>query len=268
MSTSSTMHRSKVASREEGLAARKELLAKEKEHTRQRDELSRKRRELPWVKVDKDYFFDTPEGQRSLADLFAGRSQLIVYHFMLGPGWEAGCPSCSYIMDHVDGPMVHLNARDITLTAISRAPLAQIQAFKQRMGWQFPWASSHGNSFNFDYHVSFTQGELVSGEVYYNFEKTPAPPVEEFPGLSVFAKDESGDVYHTYSTYARGLDALIGAYQFIDLTPKGRDEDGLAHSMAWVRHHDRYGKDYAVDPNAPYAPPKGSSCPNCAGGQQ
>lgn len=266
MATTSTLNQSKIVSQNEWLTARKELLAKEKEHTRQGDDLSQQRRELPWVRVEKNYLFDTPEGKRSLAGLFAGRSQLIVYHFMLGPGWEAGCPSCSYIMDHVDGLMVHLNARDVTLMAISRAPLPQIQTFKQRMGWQFPWASSNGNSFNFDYQVSFTQDELASGEVCYNFAKMPAPPVEEFPGLSVFAKDDRGDVFHTYSTYARGLDVLLGTYNFLDLTPKGRDEDGLAFSMAWVRHHDRYGKDYVVDPKAPYAPPKGSSCPNCTGG--
>jgi predicted dithiol-disulfide oxidoreductase (DUF899 family) len=250
----------KLASRDEWLKARKALLAKEKELTHQRDALTRERMALPWVKVEKPYAFDTPAGKRSLADLFEGRTQLVVYHFMFGPTWEEGCPNCSYLMDHVDGALPHLNHRDITFTAISRAPLAKIEAFKRRMGWKFNWASSAGTDFNFDYHVSLKPEECTAGEMYYNFEKGPAADVDELPGLSVFAKDEAGAVYHTYSTYARGLDVIVGTYQYLDLVPKGRDEDGLKHSMAWVRYHDRYDANYKLDPTADYAPPKGACC--------
>jgi predicted dithiol-disulfide oxidoreductase (DUF899 family) len=250
----------KVASRDEWLKARKALLAKEKELTHQRDALTRERMALPWVKVEKQYVFDTPAGKRSLADLFDGRTQLLVYHFMFGPAWEEGCPNCSYLMDHVDGALPHLNHRDITFTAISRAPLSKLEAFRRRMGWKFNWASSAGTDFNFDYHVTATPEECTAGEMYYNFEKGPAADVDELPGLSVFAKDEAGDVFHTYSTYSRGLDMIVGTYQYLDLVPKGRDEDGLKHSMAWVRYHDRYDANYKVDPNADYAPPKGACC--------
>jgi predicted dithiol-disulfide oxidoreductase (DUF899 family) len=249
----------KVVSRDQWLKARKALLAKEKEFARQRDQLSAERRELPWEKVEKSYVFDTPRGKQSLAELFDGRSQLIVYHFMFGPGWEEGCPSCSYLMDHVDGMLPHLNARDVTFTAVSRAPLAQIEAFKRRMGWRFPWASSFGNDFNFDYNVSFTKDQVANGQMYYNYEMG-GPPIEELPGTSVFYKDAEGDVFHTYSSYARGLDILVGTYNYLDLTPKGRDEEGLAFSMAWVRHHDKYGPRYFVDSTALYTPPKTTSC--------
>jgi predicted dithiol-disulfide oxidoreductase (DUF899 family) len=254
----------KVVSREKWVEARKAHLAKEKELTRQRDELSRQRRDLPWVKVEETYVFDSPKGKETLADLFDGRSQLIVYHFMFGPGWEEGCPSCSFLMDHVDGATVHLNARDVTLVAVSRAPLHQIEAFKKRMGWRFKWVSSYGNDFNFDYHVSFTASEMAKGKVYYNYAMQEFG-AEEAPGISVFYKDEAGDIFHTYSTYARGGDILLGTYNYLDLAPKGRDEDGLAFTMAWVRHHDRYGADYAIDPNATYSPPKGSICSHCSG---
>jgi predicted dithiol-disulfide oxidoreductase (DUF899 family) len=230
----------KSVSREEWLAARKAHLAKEKEFTRLRDRLSAERRELPWVKVEKIYVFDGPDGQEALADLFEGRSQLIVYHFMFGPGWEQGCPSCSFLSDHIDGARVHLAHRDVTLLAVSRAPLPQIEAFKQRMGWRFKWVSSHGNDFNRDYHVSFTPDEMASGKVYYNYEQDTFPS-EEAPGASVFYKDDAGDIFHTYSCYARGLDMLVGAYNYLDLVPKGRDEGELPWTMAWVRHHDRYG---------------------------
>jgi predicted dithiol-disulfide oxidoreductase (DUF899 family) len=228
-----------VVSQDQWLAARKEFLRKEKEFTRARDRLSVERRELPWVRVERPYAFETPDGTRTLADLFDGRSQLIVYHFMLGPGWEEGCPSCSLLADHFDGAAVHLAQRDATLTAVSRAPFARIEAFKQRMGWRFPWVSSHGSDFNFDYHVSFTEEERAKGEVSYNY--APRAVGEENPGTSVFYKDEQGGIFHTYSSYGRGLDMLIGAYNWLDLVPKGRDEDGLAFTMAWVRHHDRYG---------------------------
>jgi predicted dithiol-disulfide oxidoreductase (DUF899 family) len=259
--TATPKHR--IVSREEWLVARKAHLEKEKEFTRQRDELSRQRRELPWVKVDKNYVFDGPKGKETLADLFEGRSQLIIYHFMFGPGWEEGCPSCSFLSDHIDGSLVHLNARDVTLVVVSRAPLPQIEAFKKRMGWRFKWVSSFANDFNYDYHVSFTKEELAKGKVYYNYALQEFG-AEEAPGASVFYKDGSGTIYHTYSGYARGGDILLGAYNYLDLTPKGRDEDGLAFTMAWVRHHDRYGDDYVVDPSANYSPPKGSSCSHCA----
>ncbi len=229
-----------VVSREEWLAARKRLLSKEKELTRLRDRLSAERRELPWVRVEKEYVFEGPDGKETLADLFDGRSQLIVYHFMLGPGWEQGCPSCSLVSDHIDGANWHLPHRDITLLAVSRAPLSEIAAFKRRMGWRFKWVSSYGNDFNHDFHVSFTPDEMAQGEVYYNYARREFPS-EEAPGLSVFCQDPSGAVFHTYSTYARGLDMLIGAYTYLDLAPKGRDEADLPWTMAWVRHHDRYG---------------------------
>jgi predicted dithiol-disulfide oxidoreductase (DUF899 family) len=229
----------KVVSEQEWLAARKAHLAKEKEFTRARDELSRQRRALPWVKVEKPYVFDGPRGKETLADLFDGRSQLIVYHFMFGPGWEQGCPSCSFLADHFDGAVAHLAQRDVTLLAVSRAPLPQIEAFNRRMGWRFKWVSSYGNDFNRDYHVSFTTDEMAQGKVNYNYEMREFGS-EEAPGASVFYKDATGDVFHTYSSYARGLDMLLGAYHYLDLVPKGRDEDALAYTMAWVRHHDRY----------------------------
>lgn len=188
-------------------------------------------------KDDKTYVFDGPDGKQSLADLFDGRGQLIVYHFMLGPGWKEGCPSCSLLADHFDGAAIHLAQRDVTLVAVSRAPLAEIQAYHKRMGWKFKWVSSFGTDFNHDFHVSFTPQEMA-GEVDYNYAKGKFPS-EEAPGLSAFIKSQ-GDVFHTYSAYARGLDILVGAYNFLDLAPKGRDEDGLPWTMAWVRRHDEY----------------------------
>jgi predicted dithiol-disulfide oxidoreductase (DUF899 family) len=259
--TQSATVSSKVVSPAEWLAARKDLLTKEKEFSRLRDELGRKRRQLPWERVEKQYVFDGPNGKETLADLFGGRSQLIVYHFMFGPGWKEGCPSCSYLADHFDGSTIHLANRDVTLLAISRAPLPEIEAFKKRMGWRFKWVSSFGNDFNRDYHVSFTKDEKAKGNVYYNYTMSEFPS-EEGPGASVFYKNESGQIFHTYSTYARGLDTLIGTYNFLDLVPKGRDEEGLAHTMAWVRHHDKYAQGYVVDPKAPYKQPEkaDSSC--------
>ena len=233
------MATNKVASPAEWLAARKEYLIKEKEFTRLRDELSRQRRELPWEKVEKPYVFDGPNARETLSTLFDGRNQLIVYHFMLGPGWKEGCKSCSFLSDHFDGLAIHPANRDVALAVVSRAPLTEIEAFKKRMGWSFKWVSSFGSDFNYDYHVSFTKDELAQGEVYYNYGREKFGG-EEAPGLSVFTKDATGDVFHTYSSYARGLDILVGAYNFLDLAPKGRDEDGLAFTMAWVRHHDRY----------------------------
>lgn len=228
-----------VVSRQEWLAARTAFLAKEKEFTRLRDELSRQRRELPWVKVDKLYVFEGPSGKETLAELFGKRSQLIVYHFMFSPEWDEGCPHCSFWADHYDGMVVHLDHRDATFVVISRAPLAKIQAFKNRMGWRFKWVSSSQTDFNYDYGVSFSPQDIRSGSAFYNYAKTdPGPPDRE--GLSAFYKDERGAVFHTYSTYARGIDMLNGTYNCLDLAPKGRDEDGLASPQHWVRHHDRY----------------------------
>jgi predicted dithiol-disulfide oxidoreductase (DUF899 family) len=203
-----------------------------------RDQVSEQRRQLPWVRVEKEYVFAGPDGKETLADLFDGRSQLIVYHFMLGPDWEEGCKSCSYLADHFDGANIHLPHRDVAFIAVSRAPLPEIQAYQKRMGWRFKWVSSNENDFNFDYHVSFTPEEEKKNEVYYNYQKQEFMS-DELPGLSVFYRDEEGTVYHTYSTYARGLDGLVGTYQFLDLVPKGRDENPES-SMDWVRRHDEY----------------------------
>lgn len=237
-----------VVSSEEWLQARLDLLAKEKQLRKQMDEVARLRRELPWERVESNYLFETARGQKTLAELFEGRSQLMLYHFMFAPEWEQGCTGCSFVGDHVDGALIHLAQRDVTWTAVSRAPLAKIDAFKKRMGWKFPWVSSFGSGFNFDYHVSFTAEEMARGEVYYNYARRTFPQ-SEGPGLSVFYKDEAGQVFHTYSVYARGLDILLGTYNYLDLAPKGRDEDGLVMPMAWVRHHDRYENS-----------PKASSC--------
>jgi predicted dithiol-disulfide oxidoreductase (DUF899 family) len=229
-----------VVSRAEWLEARKQLLLKEKSYTRQGDALAAERRNLPWVRVERDYVFEAPGGNQSLADLFEGRSQLIVQHFMFGPGWKEGCPSCSFMADHVGGALVHLAHRDVTFVAVSRAPLSQIEGFKKRMGWGFKWVSSAGNDFNFDYGVSFTKEEMAKGKVNYNYGMEDFPS-EEAPGISVFYRNDAGDVFHTYSTYGRGVEVMMGSYRLLDLVPKGRDEAGLPSTMAWVRHHDRYG---------------------------
>jgi predicted dithiol-disulfide oxidoreductase (DUF899 family) len=250
--------RPRVVSPDEWLVARKKLLAKEKQLTRQRDAVNSVRRDLPWTKVDKQYVFDGPNGKETLADLFAGRSQLIVYHFMFGPDWNEGCPSCSFNMDHTDGALVHLAQRDVTFVAISRAPISKIAPFKKRMGWRFRWVSSYGIDFNYDYHVSFTKDEMTKGKVYYNFDLNEFPS-EEAPGISVFYKDSSGDIFHTYSSYARGTETALGTYNYLDLVPKGRDEDGLAFTMSWVRHHDRYDDGYLADPTKPYWPANAAS---------
>lgn len=255
-----TQHR--VVTREEWIAARKELLAKEKELTRWRDQLSAERRQLPWVKIEKDYVFDGPGGKTSLGELFAGRSQLAIYHFMFGPDWQEGCPSCSFLSDHIDGALPHLAARDVTVVMVSRAPLAKIEAFKQRMGWHFNWVSSFANDFNFDFHVSFTQAEQAQGEVDYNYSRQSFPSAEA-PGLSVFYRDPNGNIFHTYSTYARGLDPLAGTYTILDLVPKGRDEENLSFSMEWVRHHDRYPTGEFADPDKPYWPETAKSASGC-----
>ncbi|AYG65530.1 MULTISPECIES: thioredoxin family protein [unclassified Rhizobium] len=227
-----------VVSREVWLEARRQLLAREKEATHLRDRVNVERLALPWVKVDKDYVFDTTAGKKTLADLFDGRSQLIIYHFMLGPDWEAGCTGCSFLADHFDGALPHLSHHDVTLVAVSRAPLEKVEAYKKRMGWNFPWVSSFANDFNFDYHVSFTKEQLAGEKVFYNF--TPMDSAEgfdELPGLSAFYKDDAGNVFHTYSSYARGPEELIGTLMILDRAPKGRNEDS---TMNFVRRHDEY----------------------------
>jgi predicted dithiol-disulfide oxidoreductase (DUF899 family) len=229
-----TMHR--IVSEAEWLEARRAHLAKEKEFTRLRDELARARRELPWVKVEKTYVFDAPEGKVTLADLFAGRSQLIVQHFMFGPDWNEGCPSCSFWTDNFNGIDVHLAHRDTSFALVSRGPIDRLEAYRRRMGWNLRWVSSLGNDFNFDYAVSFPAEEKA---LKYNFG-TIKPHGQENPGLSAFRRDDDGTIYRTYSTYARGLDVLNGTYHLLDMTSKGRDEDGLPFSMSWVRRHDKY----------------------------
>lgn len=233
------MNDHEILPHDEWVEARKALLAREKEFTRLRDELTEARRALPWEKVDTEYVFDTPDGKESLSDLFGKHSQLIVYHFMLGPGWEEGCKSCSLLADHFNPAVVHLAQRDVTMLAVSRAPLSEIEAFKKRMGWTFKWVSSSKNDFNRDFHVSFTQEELDSGEAYYNYRSAGFPSTEA-PGASVFYKNPKGDIFHTYSVYARGLDMFISAYHYLDIVPKGRDEDDLDYTMEWVRLHDEY----------------------------
>ena len=250
----------KIVSHDEWLAARKTYLAEEKAFSRARDALSKKRRELPWEKVDKAYVFDGPSGKETLADLFGGKSQLIVYHFMLGPGWEEGCPSCSLIADHFDGATIHLQQRDVSLVVVSRAPWPQIEKFQRRMGWQFKWVSSFATDFNFDYQVSATPQEKTKGVAHYNYQDTTFPS-EERPGISVFYKNEAGKIFHTYSSYGRGLDMLIGAYNLLDIAPKGRDEEDLAYGMAWVRHHDKYKSD--AKPRERYEEPKKQSDSCC-----
>lgn len=233
------MQNHKIVSKEEWLVARKELLAREKESTRLRDQLSAERRKLPWVKVESEYLFDIPKGQESLSDLFEGRSQLIIYHFMYGPDWAEGCPSCSFWADNFNGINIHLNHRDINLVVVSRARLETLEAYKRRMNWSFRWVSSFGSDFNRDYNVSFTPEEAEKGEVFYNF-RVGKVPGEEVQGISVFYKNEQGDVFHTYSCYARGLDMVNGAYHYMDLAPKGRDEGSLPYTMAWLSRHDQY----------------------------
>ncbi|MEZ5833212.1 MAG: thioredoxin family protein [Dongiaceae bacterium] len=234
------MDQHRIVPHDQWIAARRDFLAKEKEFTRLRDELSRERRELPWERVEKNYVFDGPSGKESLADLFAGKSQLIVYHLMFAPDWDAACKSCSFWADNFNNIPVHLKHRDIALIAISRAPLAKLEAYRKRMGWSFKWVSSGGNDFNYDYRVSFTPNELEKGELDYNYGKV-GMRAPELPGISVFYKDNTGAIFHTYSCYARGLDMMNGAYSYMDLAPKGRDEAGQTpHAMAWVRRHDEY----------------------------
>lgn len=225
-----------VVSSDDWLTARRDLLKAEKELTRHRDKVARQRLTLPWVRIDKEYSFDTLDGPRSLADLFDGRSQLLVQHFMFGPGWKEGCPSCSFMADHSDGMNMHLANHDVTMIAVSRAPLAQIERYRERMGWQFKWVSSFGSDFNHDFRVSFTQEEIAGGHIDYNFGEW-SETGEEWPGVSAFFKDEAGGIFRTYSTYGRGVEVMMGTYNMLDLAPKGRNE---AEGMDWVRRHDRY----------------------------
>ncbi|MFT4182986.1 MAG: thioredoxin family protein [Rhizobium sp.] len=227
-----------VVSREAWLEARRKLLAREKEATHLRDSVNAERLALPWVKVDKPYMFETPTGKRSLADLFEGRSQLLVYHFMLGPDWEAGCPGCSFLADHFDATLPHLNHHDVTLVAVSRAPIDKVEAYRKRMGWSFPWVSSFGSDFNFDYHVSFSKDQLAGETIFYNFNAMdPSEGHDELPGLSAFQKDQAGNIFHTYSSYTRGLEEFIGTLMILDRAPKGRNEKS---TMDFVRRHDEY----------------------------
>ena len=238
MTTETSIANHPVVTRNDWVARRQDLLAREKELTHLRDQVARDRRALPWVRLDKTYTFDTLEGRRTLADLFDGHRQLMVQHFMFAPGWEQGCKSCSFMADHLDGALPHLAQRDLTVRVVSRASLPEIERFRQRMGWQFKWVSSNGSDFNYDFAVSFAPAELAKGEVYYNYDRV-AFPSEEAPGISVFYKNDAGEVFHTYSTYGRGVEVMMGTYNMLDLTPKGRDERP-GHGMEWVRHHDRY----------------------------
>lgn len=241
------MSKHTIVSHSKWVSARKELLAKEKEFTRLRDDISRQRRELPWEKVEKDYVFESSVGHESLSALFDGCSQLVIYHFMFDPEWDEGCKSCSFLADHYDPSVIHLKHRDVAMVTVSRAQWEKLEAFKKRMGWSFKWVSSLGSDFNWDYQVSFTPEDMQKQAVYYNYT-TQTFPVSEGPGISVFFKDETGEVFHTYSSYARGLDMFLGAYHLLDIVPKGRDEDGLSYGMEWLRHHDRYGDESFVDP--------------------
>jgi predicted dithiol-disulfide oxidoreductase (DUF899 family) len=226
-----------VVSRDEWLTARRDLLKAEKEITHLREKVTRERLALPWVRMEKEYVFDTPDGPRTLAELFDGRSQLLVQHFMFAPGWKEGCPSCSFMADHTDGMNLHLAHHDVTMIAVSRAPLTEIERYRKRMGWQFKWVSSNGSPFNYDFRVSFTPEQVATGHVDYNFGESDETD-EEFPGVSAFFKDEAGDVFHTYSTFGRGVEVMMGTYAMLDLMPKGRNEtEGMGD---WMRRHDRY----------------------------
>jgi predicted dithiol-disulfide oxidoreductase (DUF899 family) len=230
----------RIVSRDEWLAEHRQHLTKEKEHTRQRDRLSAERRELPWVEVEKTYAFDGPNGKQTLADLFDGRSQLIVQHFMFGPGWGEGCTGCSFGADHVDAARQHLEHHDVSFAAVSRAPWPELEAYRKRMGWRFNWVSSFDSDFNYDYHVSFTKEDEAKGKVFYNYEIQDYG-IDELPGISVFYKDERGRIFHTFSAFGRGDELLIGTYNYLDFAPKGRNETGPNFNlMDWVRRHDQY----------------------------
>ncbi len=244
MNQRSIMENHKVVSKEEWVTARKEHLKKEKEFTRQRDELRKESRALPWLKIEKNYKFEYVNGKVTLSDLFDGKSQLIIYHFMLGPEWEEGCSGCSFLADSYNGAEIHLKHRDVSFVTVSRAPLKKINEYKKRMGWNITWLSSFGSEFNFDFNVSFTEEEKKEGKVYYNYDMNDYFS-DEGPGISVFYKNNNGEIFHTYSTYQRGLDQFIVPYHLLDIVPKGRDEEGLNFGMEWLRHHDKYGEDSA-----------------------
>jgi predicted dithiol-disulfide oxidoreductase (DUF899 family) len=258
---SSEMASPSLVSRAEWLDARRELLIKEKELTRARDALSTHRRTLPWVKVEKEYVFDTRRGRQTLAELFQGKSQLIVYHFMWRREAGEGCVGCSFLADHVDGANLHLKHHDVSFVVSSRAPLSDLERFRERMGWHFDWVSSSDSDFNFDFHVSFSGDELATGTVYYNYKMTEAS-IEELSGISVFYRGAGGNVFHTYSSYGRGNEEVIGAYMYLDLLPKGRNENGPNHNLTdWVRHHDKYGFGGFVDATGGYvSAEKSSAC--------
>ena len=249
-----------IVSRAEWLAAHAAHVEREKAITRMRDELAAARRALPWTRIDEPYVFDTPHGPQTLAELFDGRSQLIVKHFMLGPGWQEGCVGCSFEVDHIEGTLVHLANHDVSVVAVARAPLAEIAAFKQRMGWRIPWVSSHGSRFNFDLHVSFTPEQAAAGRVYHNYAERDFV-CEELSGLSVFFRDADGDVFHTFSAFGRGAEELLGSYVLLDLTPRGRNEHGPQRNLTdWVRHHDRYSASGSVDADGRYRPIDSACC--------
>jgi predicted dithiol-disulfide oxidoreductase (DUF899 family) len=251
----------RVVSREEWVEARKALLAKEKEWTRMRDRLSEERRALPWVRIDKEYVFEGPNGKETLADLFAGRSQLVIKHFMFGPGWKDPCVGCSFESDHIDGIVVHLEHHDVSYVAVSRAPYPEIAAVKKRMGWRFRWLSSFGSDFNYDFNVSFTPEQIISGRAVYNYRQG-AVPIEEMSGRSIFCRDETGVIFHTYSSFARGGEVILGVYALLDMTPKGRDEGRRGNLGVWVRHHDRYDAAGYVDAGGRWhGAPEEDRCP-------
>ncbi len=250
----------KIVAKWEWMIERKRLLEQEKELTRSRDRLNEQRRNLPWVSVEEDYLFRTPAGEKSLADLFDGRSQLIVYHFMWRGDLNDACVGCSFLADHIDGANLHLARHDVKLTVVSRAPLELLQAFRARMNWRFDWISSLDSRFNYDYHVSFTPEEIASGEVYYNYRLTTAS-IEELSGFSVFCKNDRGEIFHTYSSYGRGNEEVLGAYMYLDLTPKGRNENGPGHNLTdWVRHHDRYEEAGFVDRSGAFVSTPAPEC--------
>jgi predicted dithiol-disulfide oxidoreductase (DUF899 family) len=262
----SPMQYHRIVSPEEWLTARKELLKREKELTRLYDQLRAERSELPWTEVTKQYVFEGPNGKETLADLFDGRSQLIVQHFMMGPGWKEGCVGCSFGADHANAALVHLHHHDVTYVAVSRAPIKEIEAFKKRMGWNFKWVSSYNNDFNFDFHVSFRPEDVVNGEVYYNYGMQPHM-IDELSGDSVFYKDEDGNIFHTYSAYARGGEIKLTTYMLLDLTPKGRNETGPNLSLAdWVRHHDKYDAGGYVNETGRYVAETNNTGSCCAEG--
>jgi len=250
----------RIVSRTEWLDERKQYLLKEKEHTKARDALSEARRKLPWVKIDKEYVFDAPEGKVKLADLFAGRSQLVIKHFMLGPGWKEGCVGCSFETDHLEAALAHIENHDVSFVLVARAPLNEIESFKQRMGWRSRWVSSFKSDFNYDFHVSFTPEQVARGEVYYNYERRDYK-IEELSGLSVFYRNENGEIFHTYSTFGRGAESVMSSYVLLDITPKGRNETGPNFNLTdWVRHHDRYGAKGHVDATGRFVAEKSCEC--------